>query len=162
MKNITIEIKWGILFSVMSLLWMMLEKAVGLHDEYIDKHAVYTNLVAIPAILLYFIALADKRKNHLMGFITFRQGFISGLFITLVVTILAPLTQWITFAWITPDYFNNVTRYVVEQGKMSQADAEAYFSMKNYIIQGLLFTPVMGIITSLIAALVMQKKKKMK
>lgn len=160
MKKITIEIKWGILFSVMSLLWMMLEKAAGLHDEYIDKHAVYTNLIAIPAILLYFVALADKRKNQYKGFITFRQGFISGLLITLVATILAPLTQWITSTWITPDYFNNVIRYVVEQGKMSQTDAEAYFSMKNYIVQGLIFAPVMGIITSLIAALAMQKKKK--
>lgn len=160
MKKITIEIKWGILFSVMSLLWMMLEKAAGLHDEYIDKHAVYTNLIAIPAILLYFVALADKRKNQFMGFITFRQGFISGLIITLVATILAPLTQWITSTWITPDYFNNVIRYVVEQGKMSQTDAEAYFSMKNYIVQGLIFAPVMGIITSLIAAPAMQKKKK--
>lgn len=160
MKKITIEIKWGILFSVMSLLWMMLEKAAGLHDEYIDKHAVYTNLIAIPAILLYFVALADKRKNQYKGFITFRQGFISGLIVTLVATILAPLTQWITSTWITPDYFNNVIRYVVEQGKMSQTDAEAYFSMKNYIVQGLIFAPVMGIITSLIAALTMQKKKK--
>lgn len=160
MKKITIEIKWGILFSVMSLLWMMLEKAAGLHDEYIDKHAVYTNLIAIPAILLYFVALADKRKNQYKGFITFRQGFISGLIVTLVATILAPLTQWITSTWITPDYFNNVIRYVVEQGKMSQTDAEAYFSMKNYIVQGLIFAPVMGIITSLIASLAMQKKKK--
>jgi hypothetical protein len=47
-----VEIKWGVIFFLMTLVWMFLEKIAGLHDQYIDKHPVYTNLIAIPAIWL--------------------------------------------------------------------------------------------------------------
>lgn len=153
-----IEIKWGVLFAVMNLLWMMLEKSMGLHDEFIEKHANYTNLVAIPAIILYVIALLDKRKNDYNGVMTFKQGFISGLIITLVVTLLSPLTQYITSMYITPEYFNNVINYTVENGMLTKEAAEKQFNLNSYIIQGLLFAPVMGIATSLIVALFTQKK----
>ena len=45
-----IEIKWALIFSVMGLLWMLLEKLSGLHGKYIDYHQYLTNLFAIPAI----------------------------------------------------------------------------------------------------------------
>ncbi len=158
MKKYMIEIKWGVLFAMMNLLWMMLEKSMGLHDEFIEKHANYTNLVAIPAIILYVIALLDKRKNDYNGVMTFKQGFISGLIITLVVTLLSPLTQYITSMYITPEYFNNVINYTVENGMLTKEAAEKQFNLNSYIIQGLLFAPVMGIVTSLIVALFTQKK----
>ncbi|MBK7171688.1 MAG: DUF4199 domain-containing protein [Bacteroidales bacterium] len=158
MKKYMIEIKWGVLFAVMNLLWMMLEKSMGLHDEFIEKHATYTNLVAIPAIILYVVALLDKRKNDYNGVMTFKQGFISGLIITLVVTLLSPLTQYITSMYITPEYFNNVINYTVENGMLTKEAAEKQFNLNSYIIQGLLFAPVMGIATSLIVALFTQKK----
>ena len=31
MKNIKIEFKWAIIFTIMTLLWMVLEKLCGLH-----------------------------------------------------------------------------------------------------------------------------------
>jgi hypothetical protein len=44
----------GYVFTIMTLLWMLLEKSVGLHDKHIDKQAIYTNLIALPAITLMF------------------------------------------------------------------------------------------------------------
>lgn len=38
MHNIRIEVKWAVLFSIMSLAWMLLEKLSGLHEKYIDYH----------------------------------------------------------------------------------------------------------------------------
>jgi hypothetical protein len=63
MGNIKIEIKWAIIFSVMTLLWMLLEKLAGLHSTYIDYHLYLTNLFAIPAIWIMVLALKDKKKN---------------------------------------------------------------------------------------------------
>jgi len=71
MKKISIEIKWAILFALMTLVWMIVERAVGLHDTHIDKHAVYTNFYALPAILVYVFALLDKRKNFYDGKMTY-------------------------------------------------------------------------------------------
>lgn len=158
MKSIKIEIKWALLFSLMMLLWMLLEKTAGLHSRHIDKHAIFTNFVAIPAIAMYVLALLDKRKNAYNGFMSYRQGVISGLILTAIITVLSPLTQYITSTLITPDYFSNVIAYAVRTGKMTQEAAEAYFNLKSYLIQVLIGTPIMGIITTLVVALFTRKK----
>ena len=60
MKNIKIEVKWALIFSIVGLLWMVLEKISGLHGRYIDYHLYLTNLFAIPAITMMVLALKDK------------------------------------------------------------------------------------------------------
>lgn len=117
MKNIRIEIKWGILFILVGLIWMVFEKAMGWHDIHIDKHATYTLFIAPIAISVYVFALLDKKRNFYGRKMTYMQGFISGLIITLVVVILSPLSQYITSTYITPDYFKNVIEYSVASGK---------------------------------------------
>ena len=158
MKNLKIEIKWAIIFATMTLLWMLIEKATGLHDTHIDKHMVYTNFIAIPAIAVYVFALLDKRKNHYHEKMTYMQGFVCGLIITLIVTILSPLTQYITSTFITPDYFQNAIAYGVSTEKITQEAAEGYFNLENYIIQGLIGAPVMGLLTTAIVAIFTRKK----
>jgi predicted neutral ceramidase superfamily lipid hydrolase len=158
MKNFGIEIKWGFIFSISLLLWMMLEKALGLHDELIEKHAIYTNFFSIVAIAVYVVALLDKRKNYYSGKMTWLQGFISGVAIAVVVAILSPLTQYITSTVITPEYFPNVIKASVELGKMTLEEAEKYFTLQNYIIQSTLGALIMGVITSAIVALFTRKK----
>ncbi|MCF8224929.1 MAG: DUF4199 domain-containing protein [Bacteroidales bacterium] len=158
MKRITIEIKWAIIFSLMTLLWMMLEKLAGLHDEHIGKHAIVTNFVAIPAIAIYVFALLDKRKNYYNGKMTYLQGVISGLIISAIVTVLSPLNQYITSTYITPGYFQNAIDYAVETGKMSFSEANDNYNLKNYIVLGLISAPVLGLITTLIVAIFTKKR----
>lgn len=158
MKKIGIEIKWGILFIVIQLLWMFGERVAGLHDENIEKHALVTNFFALIAIVVYVVALLDKRKNTYHGKMTWKQGFISGLIITVVVTIFTPLSQYITSALISPHYFQNMIVYALDTGKMTQEAAEANFNMKSYIIQSAVFAPVVGVITSAIVAIFTKKR----
>jgi hypothetical protein len=61
MKSIKIEIKWGVLFILVGLIWMVFEKTMGWHDAYIDKQATYTNFIAPIAIAIYVFALLDKK-----------------------------------------------------------------------------------------------------
>ena len=158
MKTIKIEIRWAIIFTVMMLIWMLLERVFGLHDEYIDKHPIFTNFVAIPAIAVYVLALLDKRDNFYHGKMTYIQGLITGLIITGMVTVLSPLSQIITSLVITPDYFQNAINYAVSEGKMTQKAAEEYFNLRSYILQGLIGAPVMGVLTSAIVAIFTRKK----
>ncbi len=158
MKKIKIEIKWAITFSIMILVWMFIEKLAGFHSEHIDKHPIYTNFIMIPTIIIYVLALLDKRKNVYNGIMTYKQGLISGLVIALIVTILSPLTQYITSTIITPDYFSNVIKYVVNEGEMNQIEAENYFNLKSYIIQALIGAPIMGIVTTAIVAIFTRRK----
>jgi hypothetical protein len=160
MKKVSTEIKWALIFILMTLVWMILERAVGLHDVHIDKHMIYTNFIAIPAIGVYVLALLEKRRKDFGGVMTYKQGFLSGLIITAIVTLFSPLTQTITSLLITPDFFSNAIEYSVEQGKSTQEQAERYFSLTSYIVQGLIGAPVMGIITTTIVAIFTVKKTK--
>lgn len=158
MKNIRIEIKWGILFILVGLIWMVFEKAVGWHDVHIDKHATYTLFFAPIAIAVYVFALLDKKRNFYGGKMSYMQGFVAGLIITLVVVILSPLSQYISSTYISPDYFKNVIEYSVSSGQMEQQAAEEYFNLKSYMLQSVIGAAVMGLITSAVVALFVKSK----
>ena len=152
------EIKWAVIFSIVMLLWITLEKLIGLHSEHIDKHPVYTNFFSIAAIAVYVLALLDKRKRDFDGVMNYKQGVIAGIVITIFITILTPLTQLITSSIITPEYFPNVIEYSVNQGLMTLEDANNTFNLKSYAIQATIGAFIMGVITSLIVAFFTKRK----
>ena len=158
MKKRLIEIKWGLIFVIMMLLWMYFEKMMGWHDEKIADHATYTNFVAIPAILVYVFALLEKRKKHYNNVMSWKQGFVSGMIITAVVVILTPFSQMVTHDLISPEYFENVSAYAVNEGQMTQAEADAYFNLKNYLWQSAVFALVIGAVTSALVAVFVRRK----
>ncbi len=159
MNSIKIEIKWAIIFSVMGLLWMVLEKVSGLHGEYIDYHLYLTNLFAIPAIIVMVMALKAKKNNFYHGQMTYKQGLISGIILSVFIAAISPLTQWITSYVITPEYFPNVIKRSVELGYYSTtAEAEAQFNYPNYAIQGVVGALVMGVLTTAIAMIFIRTK----
>ena len=158
MKKYAIEIKWGIIFFIVALLWMYLEKSLGWHDELIEKHAIYTNFFAILAILIYVIALFDKRANYYGGKMTYMEGFMSGMIISVVVAILTPLSQWITNTYITPDYFENAINYAIKSKGIDRETAESTFNLQTYIWMSFIFALVVGAITSAVVAVFTRKK----
>ena len=157
MNNIRTELKWAFIFTGFGLLWMVMEKALGWHDALIDKHATYTMLFTIPAIILVVFALREKRNKDYGGTMTYMQGFKAGLIMTLIIVILSPLSQWITSTYVTPDYFNNAIEYAVESGKSTREQAESYFNFKSYVIQSAIGGLVMGTVTSALVAIFMRK-----
>lgn len=159
MKNIAIEIKWALLFSLMGLLWMVLEKLSGLHGTYIDYHLYLTNLFAIPAIIVMVMALKDKKKNYYSGQINYTQGLVSGIILSAIIALLSPLTQWVTSFVISPEYFPNVIERSVELGHFkTAAEAEAQFNYPTYAIKGAMGALMMGIITTAIAMIFIRTK----
>lgn len=158
-KNVKIEIKWALIFSIMVLVWMVLEKFSGLHDKYIDYHLYLTNLFAIPAIMVMVLALQEKKKKFYNGRMTYVQGLISGIILSLFIALISPLTQWITSFVITPEYFPNVIKRSVELNYFTQAEAEAQFNYKNYAIQGAIGAFGMGVLTTAIAMIFIRSKK---
>lgn len=158
MKKFAIEFKWGVIFTLVTLFWMSLEKLVGLHDSHIDKHAIYTNLFAIPAIVVFVFALLDKRKSFYNNNMSWLDGFLSGLVISIIVAILSPIAQYITIRFITPEYFPNAIAYVIQSGKMTSAEAAEYFNLTSYILQSAFGAVLMGAITSALVAIFVRKK----
>jgi hypothetical protein len=156
--KIKTELKWAVIFIAMMLLWMTLERLFGLHDKYIHLHAIVTNFIAIPAIAIYVFALRDKRKRDYNGKMTYAQGLVSGLILTLFITVLTPLLQYVTSMYITPHYFANVIKYCVEHNLMEAGEAEKYFNLKSYMMQATIGAAIMGAVTSAIVAIFTRKK----
>jgi hypothetical protein len=159
MKKFAIEIRWGVMFSLTTMVWMIVENSVGLHDVYIAKQPIYTNLFAIIAIAIYALGIRDKRDNFFKGKMTWKQGFISGVVLSIVISILSPLVQYITYTFISPNFFTNIIKYAVDHKVQTQEQAEAYFSIKSYILQGIFGGLSMGVITAAIVAYFIKNEK---
>lgn len=137
---------------------MTFEKAMGWHGENIASHATMTNLVAIPSILIYVLALRDKKMDFHPGVMSFKQGFISGVIISVIVALLSPLSQYVILEFITPNYFSTVIEYVVSTGEMIKEATEASFNLKSYIIQSIVGVLIIGVLTSAIVELLVKTK----
>ena len=157
MRNYKTEIKWAAIFIVMSLAWMYLEKALGWHDEKIALHPYLTMLYMFPAILVYVLALREKRDKDLNGKMSWKQGFLSGMLVSIIVAAFSPISMYVTQHWITPDYFPNAIEYAVNEQQLTLEAAQDYFSYKSYVVQSVIGAIIMGLITSSIVAAIVKR-----
>jgi hypothetical protein len=157
MTKYKIELKWGVIFAIIGLIWMYFEKSMGWHSTHIDKHATYTLFFFPIAVLLYIFALREK-KVSLGGSMTWKQGFISGIIIGFIVAILSPLTQYITHTIISPDYFTNIIQYAIENPQgATEEDLRSFFNLGNYIKMAMMQAPIAGAITAGIISLFLRE-----
>ena len=153
MDKYKIELKWAFFYIAASLLWMFIEKLSGLHSVHIDKQQYLTLVFLIPAIWIYWLAMKDKKKNYYQNIISYKQAVMSGILMSLIVMIFAPLTQWVISTVITPEYFPNVIEYALATKYFAtREEAEAYFSLNNYIIQSTIGAIIMGVVISAVMA----------
>jgi uncharacterized membrane protein len=159
MKNLRIEIKWGIIFTVALIFWTWLERLFGLHDVHIDQHPFYTMLFIIPAFIMYFLALVEKRETYYAGQMNWTQGFVSGLVISIIVALLSPISQYITHEFVSPNYFENAIEYGVNNGDFeTRTEAQEYFNLVSYMFSSMIFAIVSGAVTSALVAIVTKKR----
>jgi Protein of unknown function (DUF4199) len=150
------EIKWGIIFAIVYFLWITLERVIGLHDSYISMRQYFNLLFVLPAVMMMLLAIVEKRRV-LDGNISFKQAFICGMGVSIVFAILTPLTYWILFRYITPDFFQNTINYRISKGENPEA-LQALFSFKPFLILGVTMALVSGAITSLVLAVIMRSR----
>jgi len=163
MKNYSIEIKWGIRFTLLTLAWAIGEKLVGLHDAHIADYALYTNLFALPALLFYVLALQEKKRYFFNGMMTWTQGFVSGIVLSFIIALLTPIAQFVIYKSITPHFFETLIDYKTKspllQHHLSVADAQQYFNLKTYMMQTTFSNLSTGIITGALVSLFIRTKK---
>ncbi|MFP2995967.1 DUF4199 domain-containing protein [Spongiivirga sp. MCCC 1A20706] len=157
-KRITTEIKWGAVLSVLAVLWAYFEKSMGWHDEKVGMYPIYAMSFGIPALLVYFFALKEKRDLDYNGIMDWKQLVVSGAIIGTIVAIFSPIVQYVTFSYISPDYFNNAIKAGVERG-MTQKMAESFYTLESTIKQSALAAIPLGLVAGTIFGLILQKKK---
>lgn len=157
MKNYQIELKWAGIFFLMYLVWMLFERLWGLHGRHIQYQQLVSTFILIPSLLIYVLALREKKRKDYQGKITFKQAFKSGMLLTLFIVLLSPVNMIITIQLISPDYFDNMHDFAVNQG-MSSKEAQSRLNIGAFIVQGIIGGLVTGALFSALVAIVLRGK----
>ena len=122
-------------------------------DRYLLREVIFGWLAT--TLILWFVLITNRLVRHLARA---AAGELPG---DVILTLLAPVTQWITSTVITPEYFPNVIEHAVETGFYpSREEAEAQFNLRNYMVQSTIGTFVMGLVTSAVVAFFVRTKTK--
>lgn len=160
MKKFSIEFKWAALATLAALIWMFLEKYLGYHGEKIRFQIGFSLLFNIPLILIYYVALKEKKKDFYNNIITWRQLFFTGLVLCILISLFFPLIQYITYMQVSPNFINHLIHEIVAQNAMSLEEAKANISFDIYLRQGVSSNLSTGVVTSAILAYILQTKDK--
>jgi membrane protease YdiL (CAAX protease family) len=165
--NLKIEIKYTVLISLLMLLWLSLEFMIGLHEKPLIAYHPYITMFALFIPIICAMLAVNEKREFLEGRITFKQAFLTGLLIAVFTTLVSPLIQWIFFAVVNPDFFDNMIAYSIERAhanKMTEQQAQkvavGYFNLQSYIIQSALFSFIGGIIIATVVAVIKRSKSK--
>lgn len=158
MEKFKIEFKWAVIYSICLLIWMYFEKTMGWHDEKVKFQPIYTMLFGFIIVIIYVLALLDKKKNYYNNFIDWKQSFLSGAILSIFVALFTPFVIYITFEYISPEYFKNIINYKIQNSKMTLEDAEKYFSLSNYMYTNAFSNLSNGIVISAIISYFIKSK----
>ena len=152
------SIKWGLILSLVAIIWHLFERIFGLHGEYIHLHPLLTNLFIVPAIVVYAMALRERRKI-LGGSITYGNAFLAGFFISLATAFMSPATTLFIHKVVSPNYLPNALEYAVVNKKMTAEMAEMFFNLSNYLLKSGIGALVLGTVISAIVAFYIKRNE---
>ena len=152
MKKFAIEIKWGIRYIFVVLAWVLLEKYTGAYAHHIDYYFLYSLGFYVLAFLMYLLAIKEKKESYFQNAMEWKQGCVSGIYMTIVIALLMPFAQIIIHNAIAPEFFPNMIQRALAS-KNSKPDAiKAYFSLSAYIWQSIFMVLSVGVVYSAIVA----------
>lgn len=153
------EIKYALIFVGASFLWNCLEFAVGLQGKHIDIHPYFvTSFFILLTAMVYYLAITEKRRKN-AGRITFLKAFVAGMLLTSFILILNPLSLYIFSTFVNTDFYSAFIQHDVLTGKYSPQEANDYYNLKNFIIQGTIYRFIMGLIATIIISSISASKK---
>lgn len=159
MNKFKIELKWAFILTAATLVWMYFEKMMGWHGESIEKHAIYTNLFGILAIVIYVFALLEKREKYFKGIMSWQQGFLSGSILSIIIAAITPFAQYVAHTFISPEYFKNIISFTVDNELMKAEMAEEYYRLSTFMYQSAFLALSYGVVTSAVVAWFVKKEK---
>lgn len=113
------EIKYGVLFAGIVVIYVLIEHVLGINTT---RHDIgqYTRLAGILVpILGIFFGIRAKRKNELSGTISFGQGVKTGFIIAVIQTTLTTFWFWFYGTIINPQFLDTMLAF--ERGQMLAA-----------------------------------------
>ena len=149
--SIKIEFRYAVLTSLVMLLWLIIEYAVGLQDTYISCYPYVSLLAFLIPVFTYRLGLIEKIDQK-FGKLNFPQAFLSCFLMNVFVCLLYIPVHLVFLNVINPDFFSNMLQYTVKNGHQTLEGAAYYFNISTFITETVLTNFVTGTIISLILA----------
>lgn len=153
------EFKTALLIALAGFAWAVIEFITGLHSSRIELHSVITWFAMIPVLFIY-IWHYRQIKKHSQGQLTFKKGFLSGMFVTGVAMPLSMIGFLLFYYLINPNFFTAFTNYSVENKIMTTEEASKYFNLNSYLVQIAIGILIIGLLLSLILSFIFKSKAK--
>lgn len=157
MEKFKIEFKWASMFTGINLIWVYIEKYLGLHDEHIDYHSIVGLVILVPFTISIFMSLRQKREEYYEGNITWQKAFLSGSLLSLLVAGLSAGPVYVMTQYISPDFFEIAKAKSINRGA-TQDMADQFFNLNAYISQAIMFYLAFGIMISAVVGLFLKQK----
>uniref|UniRef100_UPI00404980E0 DUF4199 domain-containing protein n=2 Tax=Flavobacterium sp. TaxID=239 RepID=UPI00404980E0 len=158
MKQFSIEFRWAFTYLLAQTLWIMLEKTLGFHQEKIQYQPVFSMLFIFVLILIYTLAIREKKAKVYQGNMTWREGFVSGLMLTLIMALFTTMTEYTKHNVISPYFLDNMKALILKEGKMSVENANEFFSFSNTLSQSIFYVISVGVVITSIVSLIVRSK----
>ena len=163
MKDFRVELRWGLIFSLLTMILGFVEKMyLGWHDKHIDQQMGGHFLILLTLyVVVFYLGIREKRNYYYKNKMTWKEGIISGGMITVIVALLTPLSVFFIYHYASPDFFHNMIDYQThkERFPMSRDNAEDFFNMGSYIILEISTAFSFGIGVSALLALFLRTQK---
>jgi hypothetical protein len=165
----------GLIGGVIAALWGVIGEGVLGDSVSLSMRMLFGYASMILAFSLIFVAVKNYRDNYNSGIITFWEALKIGLLITLIASTVYVIVWMIDYSYFVPNFGEKYQAQMMAELKASGASAEVIkkqgaemaVTMKKYktnpayraMFTYLEIVPV-GIVISLIAALILKKKAK--
>jgi hypothetical protein len=165
----------GVIAGIISVSWGVLSEGILSDSLSLNTRLIFGYASMILAFSLIFVAVKNYRDNYNSGIITFWKALQIGLLVTLIASTVYVIIWMIDYSYFIPDFGDKYQSQALAELKASGASAEAIkkqaaemaISMNKYknsttfraMFTYLEIAPV-GILISLIAALILKKKSK--
>jgi hypothetical protein len=163
-----LEIRNGIILAFCGFLWLLMENALGLHQQYLGiQPFVFWMIILLPLGIIY-LSLKHRRDKLQAGSITFIEALKSSLTLSGIASIMAPLFVWLYVSVVNPAYL--VIRKDAELKQLSEtnlneatflirkSEIEQHFTTLSYLFSAFVFSLAVCVVLSLIISVLIRKK----
>ncbi len=159
MKKISLELKWALIIGLMQLFLVLIDRLFGILDfQSISKIAFSGIPLTIISLYLFVFALYKIKAKRYSGVMTYKDGFKSGIIITLYFLASLPLIHLLTYL-ANPQYFSEAIQYAIDNNKMTLEQAQYQYSFTYYLIANIIGSAFSGILLSAIIPIFVNKIK---
>lgn len=153
MNKYSVEIKWSLIYGVIYLLWMMLEKTLGFHSVKVLQEPLF-NLLFIPiSFIIYLLALREKKKVVFKNEIEWKEGFASGIVLSFLTTVISTTVVYLTFSFISPTFFETA----IDMSKNKEV-AEFNFNLPVFVKNNIFDKLSFGVVFTAIISYIIKSK----